>query len=202
MNKRQSSRLFRQAVDLFVELLEQIQKRKVNYKCNDADTKAWNKFIETLDERKITIGEDFVRKFIQYGVQSWFNPDTNKDGQYNYSVRFSWMVSQKAIQRWDKFGNEINVKITRGCLKQNFDIDTVQHKTKCKGIVLKLRPVEEKFKKEFFGTKRGLAWCIANTTLYHHRSPLCVQCKFKVECKKILKQNYYKVYKVRGYDIR
>ncbi len=190
------------AVDLFVKLLEQIQKRKVNYKCNDADTKAWGKFIEIMESRKVTIGEDFIRKFIQYGVQSWFNPDTNKDEKYNFTIRFGWVVGQKAIQRWDKFGNEINVKITRGCLKQNFDIDTTSHKTKCGNIVIKIRPVEEKFKKEFFGTKRGLVWCVANTTLYHHRSPLCMRCPFKAECKEILKQNYFKVYQKRGYDIR
>lgn len=202
MNSRASSRLFRKAVDLFVELLEQIQKRKVNYKCNDADTTAWAKFIEIMESRKVTIGEDFVRKFVEYGIQSWFNPDSNKDGRYNFTIRFSWIVGQKAIQRWDKFGNKTNVEITRNCLKQNFDIDTTKHTTKCNKMVVQVRPVEEKFKQEFFGTKRGLAWCVANTTLYHHRSPLCMRCPFKVECKEILKQNYYKVYKIRGYDIR
>ena len=66
MNERKKQRLFRFSVDLFIELLEQVTKRKVNYRCNDADVSSWNKFIETYGDG---IGEEFLRKYIEYGIK-------------------------------------------------------------------------------------------------------------------------------------
>ena len=37
---------------------------------------------------------------------------------------------------------------------------------------------------------------------FNHRSPLCASCEYKEECKDILKDNYPKIYKLRGYDDR
>ena len=59
-NNRKRQRLFRYAVDTFVELLEQVTKRRVNYKCNNSDTACWNNFMDTFSD---LIGEEFVRKF-------------------------------------------------------------------------------------------------------------------------------------------
>ena len=56
MNERKKQRLFRFAVDLFIDLLEQVTKRRVNYKCNNADTASWDSFVETFGDN---IGEEF-----------------------------------------------------------------------------------------------------------------------------------------------
>ena len=72
---RRRQRLFRYAVDTFVELLEQVTKRRVNYKCNNSDTACWDNFMNTFTDR---IGEEFVRKFCEYGIQSWFNSGSKK----------------------------------------------------------------------------------------------------------------------------
>ena len=62
-----------------------------------------------------------------------------------------------------------------------------------------LKPVEEKFKAQFHNTKKGLPWCVANTTLYFHKSALCVSCNYRDDCKEILKTEFPKVYIIRGY---
>lgn len=196
-NNRKRQRLFRYAVDTFIKLLEQVTKRKVNYKCNNSDTACWNNFMNTFSD---SIGEEFVRKFLQYGVQSWFNDGSEKD--YSRQIRFSWIFGKSAIIRWKKYDIATNVYITRIGLKQNHQINIVKKKTEIGKIVTSIRPVEEKFKEDYHNTKRGFLWCIANTTLYFHKSSKCATCLFKKECKILLKQEYPKIYIKRGYDER
>lgn len=197
MSNRKRQRLFRYAVDLFIDLLQQVTKRKVNYRCNDADVASWNHFMDKYGDR---IGEEFVRKFAQYGIQSWFNDGTDVD--YSRSVRFNWIFGKSAIERWNKFDIATNVHITRIGLKTNNNINTIKRKTSIPELVLSIRPVEEEFKEKYHNQNRGFVWCIANTTLYHHKSSLCVQCIYKTECKKLLKQEYPKIYLKRGYGQR
>lgn len=188
--------LYRYAVDIFIELVKQVTKRsRLNYRCNDSDVSAWNSFIDEFSAR---VGKEFVRKFAEYGIQSWFNDGEVRD--YSKAVRFSWVFGKNAISRWKKLGAEVNVRITQNSLKQNYDINVVKHESNIGKVVTSLREVEERFKKEYHNTKRGLAWCIANTTLYHHKSSLCATCIYKKECKDILKNEYPKIYKIRGYE--
>lgn len=194
---RKRQRLFRYAVDTFVELLEQVTKRKVNYRCNNGDTACWDNFMDTFSDR---IGEEFVRKFAEYGIQSWFNSGAKKD--YSREIRFNWVFGKSAIERWNKYDIATNVYITRIGLKTDHKINVLKRKTTLPELLLSIRPAEEKFKAEYHNTKRGLLWCVANTTLYFHKSPKCATCKFKTECKEILKQEYPKIYVKRGYGER
>lgn len=191
MKKR---KLYKYAVDLFIDSLSQITKRNVSYKCNNADTNCWDNFIDVFSSR---IGEEFVRKFLEYGMQSWFNKGCGKD--YSRAVRFSWIFGKSAINRWKMNDISTNVFITRSGLKKEHKINLIKKKTTIPQIVTSLRPIEEKFKSEYHNKKRGLLWCIANTTLYHHKSSKCVTCSFKKECKEILKNEYPKIYIKRGY---
>ena len=194
MNERKKQRLFRFAVDLFIDLLEQVTKRRVNYKCNNADTASWNSFVDTFGDN---IGEEFVRKFTEYGIQSWFNPGAQRD--YSRAVRFSWIFGSAAIKRWNALSAETRTWVVRNSLKTDHKINTLKRTASVPELVIKLRPVEEKFKSEFHNTNRGLLWCVANTTLFHHRSSHCTTCKFKENCKEILKSEYPKIYIARGY---
>lgn len=187
-------KLFRFAVDNFIILLEQITKRKVNYKCNNADTACWDNFMDTFSN---SIGEDFIIKFLEYGFQSWFNDGSKED--YSKKIRFSWIFGKQAIVRWKKLDVATNVFITRSSLKKNHNIKIIKKETEIAKIITSLRPIEEKFKSDFFNTKRGFLWCIANTTLYFHKSSKCVVCDFKKECKDVLKNEYPKIYVKRGY---
>ena len=192
---RKRQKLFRYAVDTFVILLEQVTKRKrINYKCNNSDSSAWNNFMDTFDN---CIGEDFVRKFIEYGIQSWFNNGTKKD--YSHSVRFSWVFGQPAINRWKKNSVATNMFIVRNGIKKDHNINLIEKTNEMQNIVTSVREVEEKFKSDFHNKRKGFMWCIANTTLYFHKSSNCVTCDFKKECKELLKKEYKFIYIRRGY---
>lgn len=194
IKKRKRQRLFRYAVDTFIDLLEQVTSRRVDYTCNKADVGCWDNFVDTFGDH---IGEEFVRTFTLYGIQSWFNDGTEKD--YSRSVRFSWIFGKKAIKRWYAFDIKTNVHITQIGIKKNHSIRAVPLDNEVGEMVDDIRRSEENFKAEFHNTNRGFLWCIANTTLYHHKSSNCVTCKFKNKCKEILKQEYKKVYIKRGY---
>lgn len=188
--------LYRQAVDMFIDMLENITKRRVNYKCNDADVAAWQAFIDEFDTN--IIGTDFINTFLEYGFQSWFNTGTEKD--YSRSVRFGWMFGKAAIKRYRAFDPTTNRRIVQGHIKKlGIYKPKVNRTSKIAELIQKIRPAEENFKKAYHNTERGYAWCIANTTLFHHRSSLCTVCKFKGECKELLEKQYPKIYVKRGY---
>lgn len=192
---RRRQRLFRFAVDTFIDLLQQVSGRKrIDYRCSVADLQSWDIF---MDEYGISVGEDFIRKFILFGIQSWFNKSCEVD--YSRQIRFNWVIGRNAIERWRKLGQETNMEIVQSCLKKDYDIKPREIRSEMADVVVILRKSEEAYKSEFHNTNKGFMWCTANTTLYFHKSPLCATCKFKTECKKLLKQEYPLIYKRRGY---
>lgn len=190
---RKRKRLFRYAVDNFIDILGQITKKKINYKCNNADNYSWELFMDTFSDN---VGEEFVMKYLQYGLNHWFN-DSKKDNSKR--IRFNWIFGKSSIKRWKKKDISTNVYITRVGLKKNYDIDVVKKTSKLNEIFITIRQSEENYKVEFLNTKRGLLWCVANTTLYFHKSGNCAICENKKICKEILKEEYPKIYKIRGY---
>lgn len=188
--------LYRYAVDIFVALLKQVQYRVKEYRCNDQDVRAWNTFVDYYSNTNI--GEDFIRKFAEYGIQSWFNPDMTEIQKHR--CRFAWIFGAAAIKRWNALGMDANVRLTRIGLRSKFEIKGKKIESQLSSAYSSVRVSEERLKQGYYNRKRGLDWCIANTTLFFHKSPLCASCIYKIDCKKILKVNYPKIYKLRGYD--
>lgn len=188
--------LYRFAVDTFVELLSELQHRIKEYRCNDNDVRCWNAFVDCFKD--VNIGKDFIVKFCQFGMQSWFNEDMSDEQKYQ--CRFSWVFSSKSVKRYKNVGGAKGAQyVIRYGLKKEKGVALIKGVKPSPSPYLELRKVEENFKKEFHNTKKGLVWCVSNTTLFHHISPLCSSCTNKKECKEILKENYNKIYKLRGY---
>lgn len=188
--------LYRYAVDIFIALLNQVQYRVKEYRCNDQDVRSWNAFVEYY--KNTNIGEDFIRKFAEYGIQSWFNSDMN--AVQKHRCRFSWVFGSAAIKRWNALGMEKNVKMTQIYLRSEFKIKGKEIHSALNEVYSSIRNSEERLKQRYYNRKRGLDWCVANTSLFFHKSTLCASCIHKIECKKILKINYPKIYKLRGYE--
>lgn len=185
--------MFRYAVDTFIELIEQVTKRRKNYQCNASDRGSFDNFLEKYPN----VDKEYLRKFIEYGVQSWFNDSVKNDVS---RIRFTWIFGANAIKRWNANSVSTNVRITRNCLKKKHKINLTKVNSNLSSVFNTVRLSEEKQKAECFNSKRGLDWCIANTTLFFHKSSYCIICNFRTECKEILKQQYKKIYKLRGYE--
>ena len=191
-------RLYRFSVDTFVSILRTIKgKPTFTYRMTDADVAGWDAWVIWAGIDKI--GEDLIRRWAEYGFQSWFNDGTIKD--YNHAVRYNWIFNGgSAVKRWQALPEEKRVWCVRTSLKQDFKVRKERKsKTSDTALFTSLRSEEERLKKQFYGTQRGVAWCIANTTLYNHKSSLCVVCKFKNDCLKTLKRDYPRIARARGY---
>lgn len=193
---RKQQKLFRTAVDLFIELVKQVTNRKtMNYQCADADVKSFEMFLEEFGD---DIGENFLREFGEFNIRFFFTGD---DNQYDNSrsIRFNWLYGKSSIKRWNKVNKRERVRAVRKDIKKRVKINVVKKSSSMALMLNSLKPVEENFKAQFHNTKKGLSWCVANTTLYFHKSALCVSCNFRDDCKEILRTEFPKVYNIRGY---
>jgi hypothetical protein len=197
-------KMWRYAVDNFIRISSQIQKKEyINYIPNKIDRQCYDAFYDYFEKEKQYIGEDFVLKFIEFGFQSWYNNNYEHKVERVYSkgIRMSWVLSLKAVKRWNKLGYAINVNITRKNLKKKYKIVEKQNNNdeEYRRILISVRNSEEIFKSLSHNTYEGFANCIYYTTLYNHKSDLCKQCYFTNECKILLKENFHRIYKIRGY---
>lgn len=191
-------KLFRYAVDIFIDILQKIANRRINYKCNDADVKSYAVFQQRYGNN---IGEEFVRKFVEFSFNDWFPKDREYDKDRN--MRLSWILSKRICDKWDSNSISRNVYFTRKNLKKEFNLTAFVNSKKQEQFVEMVNALidsEEKFKHEFLNTKRGLPWCVANTKLFFHKSTACAICESKDECKELLRTEYPKIYIAREYD--
>ncbi len=187
--------LYRQTVDRFINYLSRVYKRKTEYRCNAQDVTAWNNWVEYYGK---SVGRDLAWKYLDYGFQSWFNADFDSE---THAIRFSWIYGKPAIKRWEKLGQKLNVEIAERDVKAKYKLYEVEvFGSRLRATLTAVRPFEEQFRGQYLNTKRGLANCVANTTLYQPNSPTCKLCKVKSNCKAILKRNYPRVYKARDLE--
>jgi hypothetical protein len=198
LNTQRGRKLFRESVDLFIAVLRQIKGDPgFQYRMTDADVAGFDGWVAAIGADKI--GSDFMRRWAEYQFQSWFNDGTTRD--YNHAVRYNWIFNGgSAVKRWLALPEDKRQWVVRTSLKRDFAVRRGRRSSAgCTELFTTLRVAEEAIKKRFAGTSRGLLWCIANTTLYNHRSAVCVVCKFKSGCLETLKREFPRVAVGRGY---
>lgn len=198
LKTQRGKRLFRESVDLFTTLLRQIKGApRFVYRMTDADTAGFDAWVAYFGADKI--GSDFMRRWAEYQFQSWFNDGTVRD--YNHAVRYNWIFNGgSAVKRWNALPEDKRRWVVRTSLKTDFAVGGSKGaRSAPTELFTTLRSSEEEVKGRFYGTGRGLVWCVANTTLYNHRSAKCVVCKFKTDCLETLKREYPRIATARGY---
>lgn len=140
-----------------------------------------------------SIDVNFLIAYFVFSFEYWSNKKIKRN------VSLNWIVGKKTFQRWlekrdsssyynSKFLKEYDISLDQ--LKQ----DLHEEESEAKG----LDPAEELEKQRFTG-EAIMFNCLLTTTLYNHRSIICLRCEHKVTCKKVLKESYPKIYKNRGY---
>lgn len=194
IKKINSRRLYHFAVDTFVSIISQLRNRKFNYKCSNRDLEAWDYFIHRYQNS--ILGEDYIRLYIEFAINRWYVQD-ERDVKAE-SCKLLNIFSKRAVAEWENTNPQYRAYIVRKELKHDYEIN-YKKKSKLSEIVNSVIISEEKARKMYLNTPRGLAWCIANTSLYFHRSKYCSICDFKMECKEIERKQYPNVYRKRGY---
>lgn len=189
--------LYRYAVRLLVDTLYQMGCDMRNtFRVNNTDIHTWNHFVD----RYPNATEDFVRRFMLFQLQCRYGDRRGRiDRKVLSRTRLTWLLSRQAVKAWEEVKpTSATYKTARG-LKSRFDISTLKFDTEIPALLVRLIDREERAKAAYYGTNKGFAWCIVNTTLYHHRSMWCATCEFRKDCKKLLGKNFPLVYKIRGY---
>lgn len=190
--------LYAYTVELVIDLLTQMGGTKLKYwRCNAADVAAWNHFVETYG---MTVGQDFVRRFILFQLNARFGQREVKPDAYELKrVRLAWLIGKPAIARWEKVSPRGTTQFVQREIRNVYTLRTVLVQSHIQRFITEVVPREEHMKRAFHSTQKGFAWCVANTTLYNHKSRWCATCTFRTACKATLKENYPKIYKKRGY---
>lgn len=168
-----------------------------------------NRFLDYVDKKYDlkSVGIDFLVNYIECGFNLYFDATHLKFGVK--SIQIEWIIGMTAVVRYEKI-RDIDNKFFRGRRKINKDlslriVDKFKSlsttNTKAINELLTSGDIEfyESAKKKLYGTPEGLLWCTMNTTLYNHKSKLCIECANRTKCKTILRDNFPKLYKLRGY---
>lgn len=161
------------------------------YNFLDSELKTVLSFFDYFKKNKTIIGNEFLANYFEFQFNYWIGCDIL------YSkIRIAWIIGPKAIERWKnkKYTNSFltdirkNIPLSIKSLIEpvNGDFDFTEP-----------YPHEEKEKQLFLNQPCGLMWCIQNTTLINPNSEVCGECKFKNDCKDLLKVNFPKLYKKR-----
>lgn len=173
------------------------------FKMSDNRNSLILKFISVVKEYTNSnfLGEGYIEDYMEFQFNYWYLQDA-KYGK-GTSIQIEWIIGNKAWDRWIK-RSEKHKNATSYIVRQNLkkDVKLKNRQKYNEGWANKLLDIkkEEEFEKEmFFNTAKGFVNCSINTTLYNHKSKLCMGCDRRKKCKSQLELQYPKVYKIRGY---
>jgi hypothetical protein len=134
---------------------------------------------------------------IEYFLHS-FSYFTQLDTKRNISL--GWIIGKKMVKRFEEknkhasffsrnFANEYNINILQ-LQQQLFEEENEE---------IGLSTHEELEKQRFYGVAK-LYNCLQNTTMYNHKSKICMVCDQRSDCKNLLLKKNPKLYTKRGYN--
>lgn len=160
-------------------------------------------FINLLDKKyKIQrIGIHFLINYFIYFFDFWTKAKRVELKHYSNRIQLNFIIGKKAFnERWLTRDQRFDYKILTSDFVKKYKIEINEITMFWKeGNSDPLNKSEELKKKRFYNTFIGFVYCIEATTLYNHKSSLCLTCKFKDDCIKILEKKFNKLYIERGY---
>lgn len=147
----------------------------------------------------VSVGPEYLFNYLIFQFDYW----NEKNVEFGDRITLSRIFGKACVERFFNISKDYswyNAKLT---LNEKYSIESsiindLIASTKLKDYKT-IDRVEEIEKQRFFNHPAALAHCIENTTLFNHRSSVCVGCKHKKICKSTLKQMYIGIYHSRGY---
>lgn len=205
--------------ELFLILSELYQKQyrklsgnnKYKFIIDEKKEKLIQSFIVQAKKSVKALGEDFLVQYLNYAFGKYAGRK-NPWGGFN---RFptSWIVSKTLLKNFLKESsgkkwylnkrirenrNSEQKETTKILLKSSLQIEK-ENKEKLK-FINQINEFEEKEKAKFHNSIKGRIWCVDFTTLFNPKSSYCNDCKFSLECKDLLKDNFIEIYKKRNLE--
>lgn len=140
-----------------------------------------------------SLGFDFFFEYIMFQWEYWLDKRTKR------KIALEWLIGKKAIQRWmDR--NEHSAYFVNENIVKAYGIDRDGLRNKYYPGQENADDAEELEKTRHQGAAR-LYHCSQFTTMYNHRSQVCLSCDMKKDCKKLLQEIRPEIYKKR-FDVK
>lgn len=190
-------------LETIVEFYEYFYKRrfdspKYKYKPSGRAKKIIGTFINLLDKHYSLklVGRDFLWSYFIYQLNHW--RDSELKAFYG-RFRIELIIGKKAFNRFIKDEHDLLwvTEHSEVIEKYNFvrsDLVEVEKKNNYDDRY------EERIKQKYLNTDKGFYHCLENTTLFNHKHKACMLCKFRADCKIVLKEKFPKLYEKRGYE--
>ena len=174
----------------------------------------FSNFLKEKNNQYLTIDWLFDYFNFQFTYWSFIKESKNKNGDYNFLIMLHWVLGKKALKRYlNKTSKDTYFYHSNFYPKYNINkndlIELLENKQYLvvekediieEDKIILINPLnykEEENKKRKYNTIEGFFICQQYTTLFKFNSNLCKNCKFKINCKKILKNNYPILYQKR-----
>lgn len=193
---------FRLVVDTYNFFYKTINKKENNVlKMFPSRIKAIENFIEKFkNEFSVNfLQKDILDRYFEWSFNYWLDKENSKYG--NKGIQIEWIISNASITRWKQANKKYVTYILGKTIRKKFNYEKRKgYKENWDNIFLKINPLEEIEKEKFHNTQKGYMNCSIFTTLYNHKSSNCLKCKYSINCKDNLKNEYPKLFKKRGYE--
>lgn len=145
------------------------------------------------------VGSNFLYDYLVYQFDYWIDKNVTFGDKTSINRIYSVESWKRYLSRFENF-SWYNAR----CRMSAYNISTAILDQFIIHIPIDncaINQAEEREKQRFHQQEKGLAHCIDSTTLYNHKSVLCMRCPFKNTCKSLLKETYFAIYMDRGYGI-
>lgn len=174
----------------------------------------FSKFLKEKNPQYLTI--DWLFDYFNYQFTYWsFVRDSNIKNNPDYLINLHWILGQKALKRYlartkkDTYYYQ-SVFFPKYEIRKNDLIELLNSKKFLIEIqdetileedkVVQINPLnirEENIKEKKLNTIEGFYSCISFTTLFKYNSKICLSCKYKSNCKTLLRKKYPALYQKR-----
>lgn len=167
-----------------------------------------NKSVETFfellkKEFEGTVGQEFLYLYFLFQFNYWDKLELKGNNNYSGRIQLSFIIGKKAFERYKKRNSEYDWQLDSVAIIKKYGLiksDLIEQlSTKHKIAVKKGIDTEAPFKLANFNTVEGYNTCMDYSTLFNHKSNICVLCVYKQKCKEQLKKTYLTLYMDRGY---
>lgn len=142
-----------------------------------------------------TIGVNFLIDVFAFGF-SYYSSKILKR-----KISLNWIVGKQLLKRFQERKDGTDYHTSNFLREYNINIDELRSSLIEDQPVdyLLLNKIEEMNKGRLADSQARLYSCLINTTLYNHRSPICIICHQKRDCKNLLSSINQIAFKNRGY---
>lgn len=142
-----------------------------------------------------SLGYNWLWKYLVFQFDYWDNLTITA---FNGKMNFAFIFGQKAVNRYLQRNQEYDWQLEDSNVVSKYKISKNEFE-----LLFRVSTVKQSYQNPNrligLNTESGLVNCIATTTLYDINDHSCTQCKYSKECKELLRLNYPKIYKDRGY---